>query len=329
MAKQPITKKSQIPKYAQKKIKNFKKLTTNQALYEYEMVKLERRAGGDFKYFLRGYFERPERVTKKAIQEIAKFRGKKLEKERSRYDTENRLRRIELQERESYQVESPQITTPEISKPTVYEPDEDFPDFTDDVYTNEERQREADETPTYDDSDFSDYEDFSWYEEPEPSIDDYWIDPNTGEAIPWEDIRYADAERAAIDFLNDLKDFLRQEADAAAISHSYYTNGRTKSASQRRFYDNNINSALEKIIDKIDSILNTPNKLSHFVDSHRGATNNWEALVLAASEYIHDSYKTKGGDPVQAARLNALLDAGPISLDESLDFIDSAYDIDE
>ena len=72
-----------------------------------------------------------------------------------------------------------------------------------------------------------------------------------------------------------------------------------------------------------------PNKLAHFVDSHRGATNNWEALVLAASEYIHDSYKTKGGDPVQAARLNALLDAGPISLDESLDFIDSAYDIDE
>ena len=330
MAKQQITKKSQIPKYAQKRIKNFKNLTTNQALYEYEMVKLERRAKDDFKYFLRGYFERPERVTKKAIEEVRKFRGKKLEAEKSRYESEKRIRRIEYEREKLYQVEPPSVDLPEISTPTVYEPDEDVIDFTDDVYTNEERQREADESPI---DDFDEYTDYSWTDIPTPEeqhdIDDYWIDPTTGEAILWEDIKYADAESAAIDFLNDLKDYLRQEADAAAISHSYYSNGRTKSASQRRFYDDNINSALEKVIDKIDAILNDKNKLSNFVASHRGATNNWEALVLAASEYIQGAYKTKGGDPVQAAQLNALLDAGPISMDEAMDFIDSAYDIDE
>ena len=56
---------------------------------------------------------------------------------------------------------------------------------------------------------------------------------------------------------------------------------------------------------------------------------SWEQLVLAASEYIANSYKSKGGDPVQAARLNELLDTGPISMSDAMNFVDSAYDIDE
>lgn len=71
-----ITKKSQIPEYAQKKIKNFKKLTDNQAIFEYELFKLQRRAKRSG-VKLPPIF-RPKKVTKEAIKEVAEIRGSKL-----------------------------------------------------------------------------------------------------------------------------------------------------------------------------------------------------------------------------------------------------------
>lgn len=88
-----INKKSDIPKYAQKAIKNFKKLTKNQAIYEYEMLKLKRRAGKEFGAFLSGYLSRPEKVTKKAIEALKSLKGSKLQKEKYSYETEQRINR--------------------------------------------------------------------------------------------------------------------------------------------------------------------------------------------------------------------------------------------
>jgi len=71
-----ITKKSQIPEYARKNIENFSKLTDNQAIFEYELIKLKRRAKSTG-VKLPPIF-RPARVTKEAIKQLHEIRGKKL-----------------------------------------------------------------------------------------------------------------------------------------------------------------------------------------------------------------------------------------------------------
>ena len=327
MPRKTVATKEQIPKWYAKRIKGFSDLTENEALFEYEALKVRERAR---KYAKRQNIEyippkivRPSTVIEPDI---------------------NFIRRIELPSiQEAVKKQKPLVSAESglYDYEFTYWKEENLPDY---------------QQPHYEDyqSSWEDYEGDDYYEdepdeeihaskiieeyynpkpeEPAHDIDDYWIDPNTGEAILWEDIQYADAERAAIDFLQDLKSQLQQVADDTAISHSYYANGRTKSASQRSFYNQNIDRALEQVFDKIDAILNDPDKLSAFVARHRGATNDWEALVMAASEYIADSYKSKGGDAAQiaqAARLNALLDAGPISLSEAMNFVDEAYDVDE
>ncbi len=71
-----ITSKMQIPKSQRIKIKNFDKLTDNQAIFEYELNKLLRRAKrAGIK--LPPIF-RPSRVTKQAIKELSDIRGEAL-----------------------------------------------------------------------------------------------------------------------------------------------------------------------------------------------------------------------------------------------------------
>ena len=76
-----VTKKSDIPKSAQKAIKNFSSLTENQAIFEYELNKLKRRARRISKEAPK-IFEniiRPKTVYKKDIQELRNLRGKELQ----------------------------------------------------------------------------------------------------------------------------------------------------------------------------------------------------------------------------------------------------------
>lgn len=334
MPKKTVTTKEQIPKWYTKRIKGFSDLTEGEALFEYEALKVRERARKYAKRqnikFIPPKIVRPSiviepdinfirRIELPAIQEAVKKQEPILSAESGLYDYE----------REEWKKEH----FPDYQAPHY----EDYQSSWED-YEGDEEYFETDEP----EEEVHASRIIQEYYHPEPStpepeepahdIEDYWIDPNTGEAILWSDIQYADAERSAIDFLQDLKAKLQQVADDTAISHSYYANGRTKSASQRNFYNQNIDRALYQVFDKIDSILNDPDKLSAFVARHRGATNDWEDLVMAASEYIADSYKTKGGDGAQisqAAALNALLDAGPISLSEAMNFVDEAYDVDE
>ena len=334
MPKKTVTTKEQIPKWYTKRIKGFSELTQQEALFEYEALKVRERAR---KYAKRQKIEyippkivRPStviepdvnfirRIELPTIQEAVKKQAPIVSAESGLYDYEHEYWKEEhLPDYQAPHYEYYQSSWEDYEGDEEYfeydEPEEEIPAsrIIQEYYHPEPSTPEP--------------------EEPAHDIDDYWIDPNTGEAVLWEDIKYADAERAAIEFLEDLKAQLQQVADDTAISHSYYANGRTKSASQRNFYNQNIDRALQQVFDKIDSILHDDNKLQAFVAKHRGATNDWEALVMAASEYIADSYKSKGGDAAQiaqAARLNALLDAGPISLSEAMDFVDEAYDVDE
>ena len=79
-----ITKKSQIPEYIRPKIKNFSKLTDNQAIYQYEYYKLLRRAS---KYgqkgieFAKSFEKAPERIYQKTIQKLRSFTKTKLKEQ--------------------------------------------------------------------------------------------------------------------------------------------------------------------------------------------------------------------------------------------------------
>lgn len=301
-----ITSKLQIPKSQQKKIKNFNKLTDNQAILQYEMNKLRNRLSKQVDYTK--FIKTPKVITKSFIEEIHNIRGKKVSVFFNKFETGKPLTSYEERQQKKYdrlnkqaQKLAESISDDEVYDSFYYEPDYSFD-------LNDEISKEID------------------YPE-DPS--DYWVDPTTGEAVHWDDVLFADMKRAAIEFLQDLKEQVRQSADNASIAHSYYQNGRTVNSKQRRYYDDNINTAMNTVIDKIDSILNNDEKLNSFTSKYKDATLSWEQLVLAASEYIAGSYKTKGGDPVQAARLNELLDTGPITMSDAMNFVDSAYDIDE
>ena len=313
MPKKTVTTKEQIPKWYTKRIKGFSDLKQKEALFEYEALKVR------------------ERARKYAKRQNIKYVPPKIVRPSTVIEPDvNFIRRIELstiQEAVKKQVPIVSAKSGLYDYEHEYWKEENLPDYQAPHYEYYQTSYDSEPDEDYDSEPDEDYD-----SEPDEDVDDYWIDPNTGQAIPWSEIQYADAERAAIDFLQDLKAQLQQVADDTAISHSYYANGRTKSASQRNFYNQNIDKALQQVFDKIDAILNDPDKLSAFVARHRGATNDWEALVMAASEYIADSYKSRGTDSAQiaqAAKLNALLDAGPISLSEAMNFVDEAYDVDE
>lgn len=108
MANRIVASKNQIPEYIQKRIRNFKNLTPNKAIFEYEKFLLIRRAKGDYKEFLKGYIETPERVTKKDIQKLREMRGKKLQEQSYKYERE-----LEINKR----IREPKIEPPELPIP--------------------------------------------------------------------------------------------------------------------------------------------------------------------------------------------------------------------
>ena len=97
MARKIVT-KSDIPQYAQTKIPNFKKLTNNQAIYEYELLKLKRRAGKELASRLIEQVKKGGRITKKLIEKVSGIKGKKLQTERTKYESEKRTISFDLNE---------------------------------------------------------------------------------------------------------------------------------------------------------------------------------------------------------------------------------------
>lgn len=93
-----ITNKSDIPNYAKENIKNFKNLTTNQAIYEYEVLKLKRRAGKELASYILNQLKKGERITKKLIETVSKIKGKSLQSERTKYESSRKTLSLDLNE---------------------------------------------------------------------------------------------------------------------------------------------------------------------------------------------------------------------------------------
>lgn len=326
MPKKTVTTKEQIPKWYTKRIKGFSDLTQQEALFEYEALKVRERAR---KYAKRQNIEyippkivRPSTVIEPDI---------------------NFIKRIELPTIQEAVKKQEPIVSP-YSGLYDYEreewKEEHFPDY---------------QAPHYEDyqSSWEDYEgDEEYFESNEPEeevhasriIEEYyhpepstpqpekeltidniaWVDPNTAVAYTFDEI--ADLKESAIDFLQSLKDQLKDVADATVLAHSYYDNGRTKAQSQIRFYNTNVDRAYRKVCDKIDSILNDPNKLDNFAKNNAGPRNDFEAIQSAASEYIASSYKRASADSdAQLTYLFTLLDGGPMSVGDAMELEESDY----
>ena len=328
MPKKLVTEKTQIPKWYKRRIKQFEKLSEEEALFEYEALKLQERAR---KYAKKAGIEykkleivRPKTVIEsdiKYVREVSLERVKQAVKEKERiikpeapiYDYE----RVEWKEQKF----------PEYR----YEDIDWYDDYMDDYELPDKPRKEKQ------------------YESPEQYLQEteQRINPSTGEVLPipeepqhggggnildedeWRELVQAEEEQAAREFLEDLKEYIQEEGNKTIVAHSYRPSGKTKAAKERKWLQDNVDSAVNTLIAKIDAILNDETMFQNFVRSHASQSTAWEAMVLAASEYINSSYKSKGGDPVQAAELNRLLNAGPISLSEAMNFVDSAYDEDD
>lgn len=96
-----VTKKSQIPKSAKKKIKNFSKLTDNQAILQYELNNLKRRLSKQEDYTK--FIKIPKSITKSFIQEIHSIRGKQVEKFKERVATGKPLTSYEERKAKQYE----------------------------------------------------------------------------------------------------------------------------------------------------------------------------------------------------------------------------------
>ena len=230
-----ITKKSQIPKYAAKKIKDFKNLTTNQAIYEYELQKLIRRAKGDYKYYAQGFYTRPERVTKKDIEKVRSMRGSKLRSAQEDWEHEKRLNRF-------------------MSDRTYYEPDDSIPDY--------------DYTPSYEpDYSFDLNDEIAKevsYQSPEQYLEETGqvVNPLTGEVISGENI--ADMVDFARQYLDELEQVVRMEEDRTIVGMSSYRNGRTRNARSQKWITDNVTRAGDMIMKQLDNIRSSDSKMVNF-----------------------------------------------------------------
>lgn len=301
-----VTKKSQIPKSAQKKINNFKKLTDNQAIYQYELNKLVKRAKGEYGQFLKGYYQMPSRVTKKAIEEIRSLRNVRLRYSREKYETKRRIDRI-TRDRIEYE-------RPIIEQPVVENLLDDYDSY--------------DYSDYYEPSDAIDINDLIEKEKQFGSVKEYLeetgqaINPFTGEVL--DESNVANIIESAKQLLDDLREFVLQEIDRSVVSNSSYRNGRSRSSRSRDWIEKNINNAGDMILKEIDRIKSSDSSLKCFADKFSDSAM-LQSLTDAISEYLASAYYVVGnaiGSNFQASQVYSLLHDGPMTLADTMEFED-------
>ena len=326
-----ITQKSQIPKSAQKKIKNFSKLTNNQAIYQYELNKLVKRAKGDYGQFLKGYYQMPSRVTKRAIEEIRSLRNVRLRYSREKYETERRIDRIT---RDRIEYEAPRIEQPVVENPAN---DYDWYDYSD----------------YYEPSDAIDINDLIEKEKQYDSVKDYLeetgqaIDPFTGEVITEEasqqiiqsvtDVSGSEDLRPTInsveevsefesakDLIDNIRQYVLQEIDRAIVSNSTYKSGRQRTSRSREWITTNINKAGDMILKELDRISSSESELKRFATKFSDSAL-LQQLYDAINEYLTTSdsfYNAPDVDYFNSSEIYSLLHDGPMTLADSKGFED-------
>jgi len=299
-----ITKKSEIPKSAQKKIKNFSKLTDNQAILQYELNKLKRRLSKQVDYTK--FIKTPKAITKSFIQEIHNIRGKQVEKFKERFATGKPLTSYEERKAKQYERATRSISKQldEISDDEIYDYEPYYPEPDDTIDINEliEKEKQYDSVKDY-------------LEETGQAIN-----PFTGEVLEAQAV--GDIIESAREYLSELRELVLQEIDRAVISASSYRSGRTRSTRSREWVENNINKAGDMILREIDRIEGSEESLKSFAKKF-SSSSQLQELSEAISEYLASAYHiTDSGSSFQSSRVYMILHDGPITLADTMEFED-------
>lgn len=306
-----VTEKSQIPKRYQKQIKNFNKLTPNQAIYEYELIKLQRRAGKDFGNFLKGYYQRPKVVRQKDIEEIRQFRGIKLKKAKQGITPKkidyNYPAMPDLKREARWRKE-------EEADRRAFENKYDY-DYTPDYSWDLEKEAGQE---------LSAPEPEKTYESPEEYLKDtnQTVDPYTGEILD-RDTFIANQMELILEFFDELKQSVRNSASNAIISNSSYKNGRERNSRSRQWVADNISRAEDKLIDLIDTIQSDEDRSISVYERFANNGGAFADLQDAISEYLAGAYSsaiTQAGTDMNYQRVYTMLSGSPMSLEEAEDF---------
>lgn len=297
-----ITKKSQIPKSAQKKIKNFSKLTDNQAIYQYELNKLVKRAKGDYGQFLKGYYSTPSRVYQKDIQKLRSLKRNVLKKGREQYEFDQRIDRLAAQQAKidrDFDRQLAQISEDEIYD---YEPYTPEPTYTLDINDLIEKEKQYQSTQEY-------------LKETGQAID-----PFTGEVL--EAGAVADIIESAKQYLDSLMQEITEYENKAIISNSSYRNGRTRSSRSRAWIESNVTRAGDKIRSEINRIRSSDDNIKAFAKKF-SSPDKLQQLSDAIGEFLAECYSiVDTSSAYSASKVFMLLHDSPMSLDDSMEFED-------
>lgn len=299
-----ITKKSQIPKSAQKKIKNFSKLTDNQAILQYELNKLKRRLSKQVDYTQ--FIKTPKAITKSFIQEIHNIRGKQVEKFKERFASGKPLTSYEERKAKQYERATKGISKEldKISDDEIYDYEPYYPEPDDTIDINEliEKEKQYDSVKDY-------------LEETGQAIN-----PFTGEVLEAQTV--GDIIESAREYMSELRELVLQEIDRAVISSSSYRSGRTRSTRSREWIENNINKAGDMILREIDRIEGSEESLKSFAKKF-SSSSQLQELSDAISEYLASAYHiTDSGSSFQSSRVYMMLHDGPMTLADTMEFED-------
>ena len=298
-----ITKKSQIPKSAQKKIKNFSKLTDNQAIYQYELNKLVKRAKGDYGHFLKGYYGSPEgRIYQKDIQKLRNLKRGVLRQGREQFEFDQRIDRLAAQQAKIDREIDRQLA--QISEDEIYD------------------YQPATPEPTY----ILDINDLIEKEKQYQSTQEYLkdtgqaIDPFTGEVL--EAGAVADIIESAKQYLDNLMQEITDYENKAIVSNSSYRSGRTRTSRSRAWIEANVTRAGDKIRGEIDRIRSSDDNIKAFAKKF-SSPDKLQQLSDAIGEFIAECYSVVDtSSAYSASEVFMLLHDSPMSLDDSMEFED-------
>lgn len=306
-----VTKKSQIPKSAQKKIKNFSKLTDNQAILQYELNNLKRRLSKQADYTQ--FIKTPKSITKSFIQEIHNIRGKQVERFKQRFAKGEPLTSYEERKQKEYKRINDKLSKEldKISEDEIYDSDDSFYDH--EPYTPE---------PSY----TLDINDLIEKEKQYQSTQEYLketgqaIDPFTGEVLEADAV--ADIIESAKQYLDDLMQQITEYEDKAIVYNSSYRNGRSRTSRSRAWIESNVKRAGDKIRNEIDRIRSSDDNVKAFAKKF-SSPDKLQQLSDAIGEFIAECYSVVDtSSAYSASEVFMLLHDSPMSLDDSMEFED-------
>ena len=307
MARKNVTTKADISSWYVKRIKNFENLTEQEALFEYEAIKLRER-----------YRKQAKTLQKKgkSVQTVAPKIVRPSAVTPSDVDY---LKRIESQTiKEAIYRQEPIV--PSYSGLYDYETsdwkEKNLPDFSwdEELYYSDDFGDSEDDYLT--ESDIKRIEDS--FDKPEPK-EPLFVDESTGEAIFEEDL--PDFVQRSKELIDDLIAFTEQQADQSIVSYSAYRSGRTKTSASRKWSEDNINRAKNKIINRLEQIKDGDELAETF--ARKCASSDYlDSLYDAIGEYLAQAYSDTTGASYNSSSVYSLLNFSPMTLDDTMEFED-------